>query len=104
MLAAAQKADLAALKVLVGRGGDVNARHRNYRPLHALIQSRPHDAAPGTVDRKRRACLAWLLEHGADPDALGAWPSARAILVAAFGGAAEHVERLREAGARIDPH
>src|SRR5262249_51259104 len=50
------------------------------------------------------ACMDWLLAHGAEPDALGAWPSARAILVAAFSGIPEYVERLRAAGARDDLH
>ena len=104
ILEAAQKADVGALKVLVGRGGDVNASYRNYRPLHALIQERPHAPGTGTVEPKRLKCLEWLLEHGADPDALGAWPSSRAILVAAFAGVPEYVECLREKGARVDLH
>src|SRR5262245_39736899 len=83
VVGAAQKADLARLKALVARGGEVNASWRNYRPLHALIQVEPHAArAPATEERL--ACLDWLLANGADPDALGAWPSARAVLVAAF--------------------
>src|SRR5262245_51080402 len=72
LIEAAQRADVGALKVLLGRGGDVNASYRNYRPLHALIQERPHDARTGKAEPKRLACLEWLLEHGADPDALGA--------------------------------
>src|SRR5262245_2661021 len=102
MIEAAQKADVGALKVLVGRGGDVNASYRNYRPLHALIQERPHDAPAGKAEPKRLACLEWLLEHGADPESLGAWPSSRAILVAAFVGVPEYVELLRASGARVD--
>jgi ankyrin repeat protein len=104
MIEAARKADVGALKVLVGRGGDVNASYRNYRPLHSLIQERPHDAPPGRAEPRRLTCLAWLLDHGADPDALGAWPSSRAILVAAFAGVPEYVELLRERGARVDLH
>src|SRR5262245_45109893 len=69
---AAQRADVGALKVLLGRGGDLNASYRNYRPLHALIQERPHDSPAGKAETKRLACLEWLLENGADPDALGA--------------------------------
>jgi len=102
MVAAAQKADVGLLRVLVGRGGDLNASYRNYRPLHALIQEWPHDPPAGKPERKRLACFSWLLEHGADPDALGAWPTARAILVAAFTGVPAYVERLRKAGARVD--
>ena len=104
LIAAAQKADVGALKVLVGRGGDLNASYRNYRPMHAMIQERPHTAMAGKAEPKRLTCLAWLLEHGADPDALGAWPSSRAILVAAFVGVAEYVELLRKSGARVDLH
>lgn len=104
MLAAAGAADLAALQSLVARGGDVNASYRNYRPLHALIQEEPHARPQGKVERKRLTCMTWLLEHGADPDALGAWPNARAILVAAFVGVREYVELLQKAGARVDLH
>src|SRR5262245_50125309 len=102
MLEAAQRADVGALKVLVGRGGDVNASYRNYRPMHALIQERPHDFPAGKAEPKRLSCLEWLLEHGAAPEALGAWPSSRAILVAAFVGVPEYVELLRKHGARVD--
>ncbi len=98
---AAGLADRRALELLVERGADVNASWRNYRPLHALIQGEPHEAArPPT--KARLTCLDWLLAHGADPEQLGAWPSMRAILVAAFGGEEEYVERLRAAGARVD--
>jgi ankyrin repeat protein len=48
------------------------------------------------------ACLEWLLDQGADPEQLGAWPPARAIIIAAFVGAPEYVKRLRKAGARMD--
>ena len=107
---AAQRADLAQLEALLARGADPNASWRNYRALHALIQEKPHgepgepDASPAEPNAKRLACFDWLLAHGADPDALGAWPSARAILVAAFTGVPAYVERLRAAGARIDLH
>jgi ankyrin repeat protein len=105
---AAQAADLGQLERLHARGADWNASWRNYRPLHALIQEEPHaeraEKAGTTVDAKRLACLDWLLAHGADPEALGAWPSLRAILVAAFAGVPEYVERLRAAGAHVDLH
>ena len=64
------------LAELARRGADLNASYRNYRPLHALIQSKPHGAT--AADDARLACLAWLLDHGADQDELGAWPLARA--------------------------
>jgi ankyrin repeat protein len=105
ILAAAGAADLARLAALHARGADWNASWRNYRPLHALVQEDPHGLqARGELDPKRLAALDWLLAHGADPDGLGAWPSARALLVAAFVGVPEYVERLRRAGARIDLH
>lgn len=100
IVGAAQAADRAALERCLARGADVNAKWRNYRPLHALMQESPH--AEGRADPERLACLDWLLEHGADPDGLGAWPSTRAILIAAFVGVPEYVERLRRGGARID--
>lgn len=101
IVGAAQAADLATLKVLIANGGDINASYRNYRGLHALIQTRPHaDAAAPSA--KQIACFKWMLKHGADPELLGAWPASRAILVAAFMGAREYVEVLAEAGARVD--
>lgn len=66
LVAAAGEADVGALKVLVGRGGDVNASWRNYRPLHALLQENAHAAAPGRVEPKRVTYLKWLLAHRAD--------------------------------------
>ena len=48
------------------------------------------------------ACLEWLLENGADPELTGAWPSARAIIVAAFVGSPEYVKVLRKGGAKMD--
>jgi ankyrin repeat protein len=88
------------LALLAGRGGDLNASHRNYRALHALMQEKPH--AGGSSTPKRVRCLSWLLEHGADPELLGAWPSARAIVIAAFVGEREYVRALVQGGARMD--
>jgi ankyrin repeat protein len=92
---------LPAIELLHKHGADLNASWRNYRPLHNLIQSEPHAAASDFLP-KRLECFDWLLDHGADPEQLGAWPSARAIIVAAFAGNPEFVKRLRKAGARID--
>lgn len=100
VVAAAQAARLDELKLLLQGGGDPNAVWRGYRPLHALIQERPRGETEPSPARMR--CLAWLLDHGADPEQPGAWPPARAILVAAFVGAEPFVNRLREKGARID--
>jgi ankyrin repeat protein len=90
-----------AVKLLVRHGADLNAEYRKYRPLHNLIQEKPH-AVPGSTSRKRLQCLAWMLKQGADPELLGAWPPARAILVAAFSGEPAYVDVLRKAGARVD--
>src|SRR6266851_2932691 len=80
---------------------DLNAKWRNYRPLHQLIQGEPH-AGSAASRPEGLACLEWMSEHGADPEPPGAWPSAGALLTAPFGGQPEHVKRPRKAGARID--
>jgi len=92
---------LPAIQSLHQHGADLNACWRNYRPLHNVLQSEPH-AAAGKLDPKRLAVLDWLLDHGADPELTGAWPAARAIIIAAFVGQPEFVKRLRRAGARVD--
>ncbi len=98
---AAQRADRRALERLVQSGADLDASWRGYRALHALIQEDPH-AEGASAPEERLPCLVWLLEHGADPELAGAWPPARALLVAAFSGEARYVEALREHGARVD--
>jgi ankyrin repeat protein len=82
------------------RGGDLNASFRNYRPLHSLIQEHAHKEGASTP--KRAACLAWLLANGADTELTGAWPSMRALIVAAFTGTPDYVKVLRDGGARMD--
>jgi ankyrin repeat protein len=99
--AAAGRAMQPALAMLKKAGADLNASWRNYRPLHNLLQEEPH-AAAGKPAPARLACLEWLLENGADPELLGAWPSARAIIVAAFVGSPEYVNVLRKGGAKMD--
>jgi ankyrin repeat protein len=101
VLTAAQLAMQPALALLKTAGADLNASWRNYRPLHALLQEDAH-AAAGEPAPERLACLEWLLKNGADPEQLGAWPSARAIIVAAFVGSPEYVRVLRRSGAKID--
>ncbi|MGO4885983.1 MAG: ankyrin repeat domain-containing protein [Bryobacteraceae bacterium] len=98
---AAGRALQPALVLLKKAGADLNASWRNYRPLHNLLQEEPHGAA-GKPDPARLACLEWLLENGADPELTGAWPSARAIIVAAFVGSPEYVKVLRKGGAKMD--
>src|ERR1051325_8806222 len=93
MGAAAAKGMLPALKLLHQHGADVNAVWRNYRPVHNLMQTEPH-AASGKPSAERIECLRWLLANGADPELTGAWPSARALIIAAFVGAPEYVEVL----------
>jgi ankyrin repeat protein len=100
MIDAARMAWKPGLVRLKKYGGDLNASYRNYRPLHALIQEHPHKGGSSTA--KRTACLAWMLANGADPDLTGAWPSMRALIVAAFTGEAAYVNVVREAGARTD--
>lgn len=90
-----------AMELLHRNGADLNASWRGYRPLHALLQDEPHIAA-GKPTTERLACLEWMLDHGADPEQLGAWPPARAVIIAAFVGAPEYVKRLRKADARMD--
>jgi len=98
---AAGLANRKALELLAAAGADLNASYRNYRPLHALIQTDPH-AVAGKPGPERLDCLEWLLSKGADPELTAAWPAARAIIVAAFVGSPEYVEVLRKGGATID--
>jgi len=100
MVAAGQLAWQEGLAALVKAGGDLNAPYRNYRPLHALIQEDPHRA--GTLTPARAACLEWMLGHGADPELPGAWPSSRALVIAAFQGEWPYVDALKDAGAKIN--
>jgi uncharacterized protein len=102
ILQAAGQARLDVLKLLVKHGADVNRTRRGYRPLHALIQERIH-GEQGDPSPARLACLSWLLDHGADPDQLGAWPPARALIVAAFTGIMPFVRCLRDHGVRVGP-
>jgi len=90
-----------ALELLHRNGADLNGFWRGYRALHALLQEDPH-AAAGKPTAERLACLDWLLEHGADPEQTGAWPPARAIIIAAFVGEPEYIRRLKKAKAKID--
>jgi ankyrin repeat protein len=90
-----------AFELLKKNGAGLNAIWRGYRPLHALLQEDAH-ASAGKPTPERLACLDWLLQRGADPEQLGAWPAARAIIIAAFVGQPEYVKRLKKAGAKMD--
>ncbi|MBL8230930.1 MAG: ankyrin repeat domain-containing protein [Bryobacterales bacterium] len=89
------------IKLLLAAGADPNASWRNYRPLHALIQEDPHREGSAPT-RTRVHCLSFLLAQGADPEQMGAWPSARALVIAAFQGEPLYVAELRKSGARHD--
>jgi len=89
---------LEAIEFLVKHGADLNAIHRGYRPLHALIQEKPHGDQQATGERL--ACLRWMLEHGANPELTGAWPPARALLVATWVGEEQYVDALLDGGAK----
>ncbi|MBI4908462.1 MAG: ankyrin repeat domain-containing protein [Acidobacteria bacterium] len=93
------------LVVLHRNGCDLNATYRGYRPLHALIQERPHKEKQKDkrlATRLRQLCMRWMLDHGADPELSGAFPPARAILVAAFTGESGYVDVLLERGVHMD--
>ena len=89
------------LALLVRAGADLNASWRGYHPLHALIQDAPH-ARRVKPSSERLNCLDWMLAHGADPDLAGAWPPARALVVAAFVGERAYVDRLVAGGAAVN--
>src|SRR5271166_1419077 len=101
VVAAGGQAMQPALVLQKKAGADLNASWRNYRALHNLLQEGPHTAA-GKPAPARLACLEWLLDNGADPEQLGGWPSARAIIGAAFVGSPEYVKVLRKGGAKMD--
>jgi ankyrin repeat protein len=42
-----------------------------------------------------------MLKHGADPEQPGAWPPARAIIIATFVGEPEYIKRLKNAGTTL---
>ncbi len=90
---------LAGLCALQAHGADLNAIYRNYRPMHALIQEKPHAGGSSTAERVK--CLEWLLEHGADPQLQGAWPLASAIVIAAGTGEGAYVRVLKAHGASV---
>jgi ankyrin repeat protein len=101
IVGAGGRGDPDEIRKLLEAGADPNAVWRGYGALHALIQERPH-AGPAKPDRARLKAMDVLLAGGADPEQLGAWPPTRAILVAAFTGIPEFVERLARAGAKVD--
>jgi ankyrin repeat protein len=101
MVMAGSLGSLPVIQLLHRNGSDVNASYKKYCALSNLIQEDPRAAADGKADPERLACLTWLLEQGADPEQLSAWPPARAIIIAAFVGQPEYVKALRK-GAKMD--
>lgn len=91
-----------ALAELRKYGADLNAMWRGYRALHALMQEEPHAEDMRAPAQARLDCLDWLIANGANPELTGAWPPARALLIAAFTGVEEFVERLRHGGAQMN--
>ncbi len=98
---AARLHDVVALRALAKAGADVNASVRNYRPLHAAIQETPHSAG-ATGTKEKLACVAALLDLGADPALRGAWPAMRALEVACASGERAVADLLIERGAPVD--
>ncbi len=98
--AAAGRAFLPALRLLHRAGADVNASWKNYRPLHNVIHAESHENKTSAKDG--RACLDWLLKHGADPELPAGWPAVRPLILAAFIGKGECVKFLIASGARRD--
>ena len=101
MIQAAGRGSQKELARLKREGADLNASWRGYRALHSLIQEESH-ASPRPPSRARLAYLQWLLANGADPEQLGAWPPARAILIATWTGEPAYVDALRRSGAVVD--
>ncbi len=91
-----------ALAELNKHGADLNATWRGYRALHALLQEEPHAADAKAPPQARLECLDWLIANGADPELTGAWPPARALLIAAFTGIDPFVKRLLQGGAKVN--
>ncbi len=98
---AARVHDVVALRALVKAGADPNACIRNYRPLHAAIQETPHHDGP-TGAKEKLACVAVLLDLGADPLQRGAWPAMPALQVACASGERAIVDLLLERETPVD--
>lgn len=101
LIAAGFEAWKPALVLLHKIGADLNESYKGYRALHGVVQTAPHCDSPKPT-AGRRACLDWLLAHGANPELTAGWPPARAALVAAFSGERAFVDRLIDGGVRVD--
>ena len=94
---AAGRAFLDAVKLLHANGADLNCLYKGYRPLHALIQEVPNPNAA------HLECFEWMLRHGgADPELGAAWPTARALLIAAMAGSRAYFDSLVAFDAKVD--
>jgi hypothetical protein len=78
---------------------DVGWLHR--LPARDVAQDVLDEALVHAAQNERPAAVAWLLEHGADPDA-GPYQGCGALHLAAAFGAVESVRRLVAAGADVD--
>jgi hypothetical protein len=90
--AAGQLGWIEGLEIMAEKVADWNRLWRGYRPLHAAIQEKAH--GPGEESADRLEAIRWLIEHGADLEAHGAWPPARCLLVACFTGVRSVVDLI----------
>jgi ankyrin repeat protein len=96
LLQAAQQGNLLLVKAAIAAGADVNCRGTN--GLSPLVQTLADAAAP--IAPSRRECLAFLLQHGAQVEALDN-DGRSALIYAARAGDLETVQLLVEANASV---
>jgi len=90
--AAGQQGWIEGLVIMAETVTNWNRLWRGYRPLHAAIQEKAH--GPGEASLERLEAIRWLIEHGADVEAHGAWPPARCLLIACFSGVRSVVDLI----------
>ena len=96
LLQAARQGDLLLVKAAIAEGANVNCRGTN--GLTPLLQTLSGATAP--CEAGRRQCVAFLLERGAEVDALDR-DGRTALIYATRAGDLETVRLLVEAGAYI---